>query len=112
MSSNVGTGAFKSPEFFRRNHLKKISYHRNVDVNASGLTFLSMLQADIETRMLIPQRAPKRRKRTKMEGSRVEVIYDRSGGTTLPAHRRGTKKNRGATLSKDHQSRSLDQFLR
>ena len=43
MSSNVGTLAFKSPEFFED---ARIKYHRNVDVYASGLTFTAMLQAE------------------------------------------------------------------
>ena len=45
MSSNVGTEAFKVPEFFQRSDKKKISYHRNVDTFALGLTCLAMLQA-------------------------------------------------------------------
>ena len=44
MSSNVGTLAFKAPEFFQRNHEGKLNYHRNVDVYALGLTFLAMVQ--------------------------------------------------------------------
>ena len=55
MSSNVGTNAFKAPEFFMRNELKKICYHRNVDIYAAGLTFLAILQHDQERRMLIPR---------------------------------------------------------
>ena len=38
MSTNVGTPAFKAPEFFLRNEQRKIEYHRNVDIFALGLT--------------------------------------------------------------------------
>ena len=44
MTSNVGTAAFKAPEFFQRNPKGKINYHRNVDIFAMGLTFLGMIQ--------------------------------------------------------------------
>ena len=44
MTTNVGTPAFKAPEFFQRNEERKIQYHRNVDIYASGLTFLAMIQ--------------------------------------------------------------------
>ena len=44
MSSNVGTNAFKAPEFFMRNEMKKIVYHRNVDIYATGPTFLAILK--------------------------------------------------------------------
>ena len=40
MSSNVGTNVFKAPEFF----MKKIKYHRNVDIYATGLAFLAIVQ--------------------------------------------------------------------
>ena len=40
MSSNVGTLQFQAPEFWD----DQKRYHRNVDVFAAGLTFLSMLQ--------------------------------------------------------------------
>ena len=53
MSSSVGTFAFKAPEFFQR-HKGKLSYHRNVDVYASGLTFLAMIQAE-GNRKLVPR---------------------------------------------------------
>ena len=55
MSSNVGTNAFKAPEFFMRNKEKKIEYHRNVDIYAAGLTFLAILQHKKEDTMLIPR---------------------------------------------------------
>ena len=44
MSTNVGTPAFKAPEFFLEQ--QKIQYHRNVDVYALGLTFLAMIQGN------------------------------------------------------------------
>ena len=54
MTSNVGTLAFKAPEFFQRTSPGKIEYHRNVDIYAAGLTFLSILQAEKGKKMLIP----------------------------------------------------------
>ena len=44
MSSNVGTLAFKAPEFFQRSKDETLRYHRSVDVYALGLTFLAMIQ--------------------------------------------------------------------
>ncbi len=44
MSSNVGTQAFKAPEFYFRTDEHKLEYHRNVDIYAMGLTFLAMIQ--------------------------------------------------------------------
>ena len=44
MSSNVGTAAFKAPEFFLRSDQRKISYHRKVDVYSMGLTYLALIQ--------------------------------------------------------------------
>ena len=56
MSTNVGTNAFKAPEFFRlTKNSSQISYHRSVDIYALGLTFLAMLQADPSKRILVPQ---------------------------------------------------------
>ena len=55
MTSNVGTLAFKAPEFFQRTSPGKIEYHRNVDIYAAGLTFLAILQAEKGQKMLIPQ---------------------------------------------------------
>ena len=55
MASNVGTLAFKAPEFFQRTSAGKIEYHRNVDIYAAGLTFLAILQAEKGKKMLIPQ---------------------------------------------------------
>ena len=54
MTSNVGTLAFKAPEFFQRTSPGKIEYHRNVDIYAAGLTFLAILQAEKGRKMLIP----------------------------------------------------------
>ena len=54
MTSNVGTLAFKAPEFFQRTSSGKIEYHRNVDIYAAGLTFLAILQAEKGKKMLIP----------------------------------------------------------
>ena len=47
MSSNVGTMAFKAPEFHLRTADHKLEYHRNVDVFALGLTFLAMIQNNV-----------------------------------------------------------------
>ena len=49
MTSNVGTLAFKTPEFFQRTSPGKIEYHRNVDIYAAGL------QGEKGKKMLIPQ---------------------------------------------------------
>ena len=46
MSTNVGTDAFKAPEFYFRNAQGKVQYHRNVDIYSLGLTFLSIIQSD------------------------------------------------------------------
>ena len=52
MTTNVGTPAFKAPEFFQRNEERKIHYHRNVDIYALGLTFLAMIQ---QNKGLVPR---------------------------------------------------------
>ena len=49
MSSNVGSLAFKAPEFFSNN---KVKYRKNVDVYAAGLTFAAMLQAHPGTNLM------------------------------------------------------------
>ena len=54
MTSNVGTLAFKAPEFFLRISQGKMEYHRSVDIYAAGLTFLAILQGEKGKRMLIP----------------------------------------------------------
>ena len=46
MTSNVGTPAFKAPEFYQRNEQGAINYHRNVDIFALGLTYLAMIQGN------------------------------------------------------------------
>ena len=67
MTSNVGTLAFKAPEFFQRTSSGNIEYHRNVDIYAAGLTFLAILQAEKGQRMLIPHIE------TPMEDSEIHV---------------------------------------
>ena len=52
MTTNVGTPAFKAPEFYLRNEELKIQYHRNVDIYALGLTYLAMIQGN---NGLVPQ---------------------------------------------------------
>ena len=52
MSSNVGTLAFKAPEFFQTDKNGKLNYHRSVDIYALGLTFLAMIQRN---KLLIPR---------------------------------------------------------
>ena len=55
MSSNVGTNAFKSPEFFRKNKQGKIQYHCSVDTFAASITFLAIIKYENGSRkMLIP----------------------------------------------------------
>ena len=54
MTSDVGTLAFKAPEFFQRTHRGKIEYHRNVDIYACGLTLLAMLQSKKGKKILRP----------------------------------------------------------
>ena len=44
MTTNVGTATFKAPEFYQINEKGVINYHRNVDIFALGLTFLSRKQ--------------------------------------------------------------------
>ena len=44
MSSDVGTVAYKAPEFWQRSRDGKLLYKRRVDVFAAGLTFVAMLQ--------------------------------------------------------------------
>ena len=45
MSSAVGTMLFMAPDFWNRRPDEPVTYHRNVDVFAEGLTFTAMLQA-------------------------------------------------------------------
>ena len=44
LTTDVGTRAFKAPEFWKRTADGKLNYHRNVDIYAMGLTFLAMIQ--------------------------------------------------------------------
>ena len=53
MSTDVGTLAFKAPEFHMKGPRNDIRYHKNVDVYAEGLTFLAMINAR-EGHRLIP----------------------------------------------------------
>ncbi len=53
MSTDVGTLAFKAPEFHMKGPQNDIRYHKNVDVYAEGLTFLAMIHAR-ESYRLIP----------------------------------------------------------
>ena len=55
MTSNVGTLAFKAPEFFQRSSPGQVEYHSNVDCFAAGLTFLAVFQAEKGKKMMIPQ---------------------------------------------------------
>ncbi len=52
MTTNVGTMAFKAPEFYLRTDSGELNYHRNIDIYAMGLTFLAMIQ---KTMFLIPK---------------------------------------------------------
>ena len=52
MTSNVGTPAFKAPEFYQRNEKGVIHYHRCVDIFALGVAFLAMIQGN---KHLVPQ---------------------------------------------------------
>ncbi len=44
MSTDAGTILFKSPEFWQKDPQGRIRYYKYVDIFATGLTFLSMLQ--------------------------------------------------------------------
>ena len=55
MSTNVETLAFKEPEFFQRTPEGKLVYHCNVDIFAMGLTFLALLQGNLDGKPLIPR---------------------------------------------------------
>ena len=45
MSSNIGTAAFMAPEFWNVTKGENLEYTRSVDVFATGLVYLSILQA-------------------------------------------------------------------
>ena len=53
MHSNVGSLAFKAPEFFTRVD-GKLRYYKNVDIFAAGLTFLAMIQVKDHRKKLKP----------------------------------------------------------
>ena len=53
MGTNVGTNAFRAPEFFNRIG-GRLRYHRNVDIYACAMTFLAMIQATEGVRRLAP----------------------------------------------------------
>ena len=46
MMTEVGTRAFQAPEFFQRNKQGAVNYHRNIDVFALALTYLTMVQGN------------------------------------------------------------------
>ncbi len=46
MNSDVGTHAFKAPEFWQKDKDGKLNYKKSVDIFAGGLTFWAMLQLD------------------------------------------------------------------
>ena len=54
MNTDVGTLAFKAPDFFNRVG-GRLRYHRNVDIYACALTFLAIIQAQDGTRKLTPR---------------------------------------------------------
>ena len=45
MSTDLGTPQYKAPEFWRKTPFGHVRYHKNIDIFATGLTFLSILQA-------------------------------------------------------------------
>ena len=54
MMTVVGTRAFQAPEFFQRNKQGAINYHRNIDVFALALTYLTMVQGNEFPRIETP----------------------------------------------------------
>ncbi len=44
--TDVGTHAYKAPEFWRRGADGKLHYRKSIDIYAAGLTFLAILQTD------------------------------------------------------------------
>ena len=54
MTTNVGTLAFKAPEFFGRRK-GTLRYHRHVDIFACALTFLALIQENEESTSLVPR---------------------------------------------------------
>ena len=55
MHSIVGCNWFKAPEFFNDLQSGKINYHKSVDIFASGLTFLAMIQPQNDPSKLFPK---------------------------------------------------------
>ena len=46
MNSDVGTEAYKAPEFWKKDEHGNVQYKRNVDIFAAGLTYLAMVQSE------------------------------------------------------------------
>ncbi len=55
MHTNVGCHWFKAPELFNYVQSGKINYHKSVDIFATGLTFLAMIQPLTESGKLMPR---------------------------------------------------------
>ena len=91
MSTNVGTPAFKAPEFFLRNELRKIEYHRNVDIFALGLTYLAIVQED---KALVPRiETPNDDSELHAPIGRLIAERIKYGRTPLDVIPRGNRKN-------------------
>ena len=54
MTSDIGTLQFKAPEFFKQDKNGQIKYTPSVDIFASGLTFLAILQGVQDGKWLVP----------------------------------------------------------
>ena len=83
MSTNVGTNAFKAPEFFMVSNDNKIRYHGSVDIFALGLTFLALLQAEPSAKNLVP----------KMEGSAANFNAHMSIGWLIHSRKKMGNRN-------------------
>ena len=46
MSSDVGTEAYKAPEFWNKDEHRNVQYKRSSDIFAAGLTYLAMVQSE------------------------------------------------------------------
>ncbi len=55
MYTNVGTRAFKAPEFWNRSPDGIVEYHKSVDIFSTGLTLLAMVQHHATSSYLIPK---------------------------------------------------------
>ena len=55
MTDDIGTPQYKAPEFFLQDENGEIHYTSSVDVFASGLTFLAILQGFTSSRWLTPR---------------------------------------------------------